>query len=194
MPGWKTTDKEFEIWSTGFEGVAAHEGTQFVELNAWVDGTLYQDSTGIQAGSVLEFTFAHRGRSGKDAMKLTITDFGADNSLDGGDDTVLFTSEYATGKDAWAVYDSTKEKQLKALGNTLRFAYGAVSSSTGEIGAGNFLDAANFGIGVVSNPEAKVKPTELVFGNKATLSGKLEQIKTYGDDGKAVFPFYLDHR
>ena len=91
MPGWKTTDKEFEIWSTGFEGVAAHEGTQFVELNAWIDGTLYQDSKGIQPGSVLEFTFAHRGRSGKDSMKLTITELGADNSLDGGDDTVLFT-------------------------------------------------------------------------------------------------------
>ena len=68
MPGWKTTDKEFEIWSSGFEGVAAHEGTQFVELNAWIDGTLYQDSTGIQPGSVLEFTFAHRGRSGEDTM------------------------------------------------------------------------------------------------------------------------------
>jgi hypothetical protein len=190
MPGWKTTDKEFEIWGSGFEGVAAHEGTQFVELNAWIDGTLYQDSKGIQPGSVLEFTFAHRGRSGKDAMKLTITDLGADTSLDGGDDTVLFTREYATGKDAWAVYDSTKEKQIKALGNTVRFAYGAVSSSTGEIGAGNFLDAANFGIGVVSNPKTKDKPTELVFGNKATLTGRLEQIKTYGD-GMAVFPFYL---
>jgi hypothetical protein len=150
MPGWKTTDKEFEIWSSGFEKVAAHEGTQFVELNAWIDGILYQDSTGIEAGSVLEFTFAHRGRSGEDTMKLTITDLGADNSLAGGDDTVLFTKEYSTGKDAWAVYDSTKEKQIKALGNTVRFAYGAIKSATGEIGAGNFLDAANFGIGVVT--------------------------------------------
>ena len=150
MPGWKTTDKEFEIWGTGFLGVAAHEGTQFVELNAWIDGTLYQDSTGIQPDSMLEFTFAHRGRNGEDAMKLTITDLGADNSLDGGDDTVLFTREYTTGKDAWAVYDSTKEKQIKALGNTVRFAYGAISATGGNKGQGNFLDAADFGIGVVA--------------------------------------------
>ena len=35
------------------------------------------------------------------------------------------------------------------------------------------------------------KPKEIVFGKKVTLSGRIEQIKTYGDDGKAVFPFYL---
>jgi hypothetical protein len=123
MPGWKTTDTHFEIWGTGFMDVAAHEGTQFVELNAYIDGTLYQDSTGIQRGSLLEFTFAHRGRNGDDTMKLTIGDLGADNSLDGGDDTVLFTNEYTTGKDAWAVYDSTTEQKIKALGNSVMFAY-----------------------------------------------------------------------
>ena len=42
-----------------------------------------------------------------------------------------------------------------------------------------------------AKPKAKGKPTELVFGNNATLTGKLEQIKTNGEDGKAVFPFYL---
>lgn len=42
-----------------------------------------------------------------------------------------------------------------------------------------------------AKPKSKGKPTELVFGNKATLSGKLEQIKTNDADGNAVFPFYL---
>ena len=165
MPGWKTTDTHFEIWGTGFKEVPAHEGTQFMELNAYIDGTLYQDSTGIQPGSVLEFTFAHRGRSGDDTMKLTITDLGADNSLDGGDDTVLFTNEYTTGNDAWAVYDSTTEQQIKALGNTVRFAYGAISTATGELGEGNLLDAANFGIGVVSMPQAATD-TKAAYGAK----------------------------
>ena len=36
-----------------------------------------------------------------------------------------------------------------------------------------------------AKPKAKGKPTELVFGNKATLTGKLEQIKTNGEDGNA---------
>jgi hypothetical protein len=161
MPGWKTTDKSFEVWDSkfkaeGLEMVVPHEGNQFVELNAYIDGTLYQDSTGIKEGTLLDFTFAHRGRSGKDTMKLTITDLGADNSMAGGDDTVLFTKEYTTGNVAWAVYDSTEEKKIKALGNTVRFAYGAVKSATGEIGAGNFLDAANFGEGVIP-PENAMK-------------------------------------
>jgi len=175
MPGWKTTDKEFEIWGSGFLEVPAHEGNQFVELNAWIDGTLYQDSTGIQQGSVLEFTFAHRGRNGDDAMKLTITDLGADNALDGGDDTVLFTKEYTTGKDAWTVYDSTKEKQIKALGNTVRFAYGAVSATGGNLGQGNLLDAANFGIGVVSAPPMAMNETEAALPTRKLINTSFEE-------------------
>ncbi len=149
IPGWTTTDTHFEIWSTGHEKIAAHQGTQFAELNAYNNGTLYQDSTGIQAESVLEFTFAHRGRDGKDTMKLTITDLGADNTLDGVDDKELFAKEYTTGKDAWKVYTSATEPQIKALGNTVRFAYGAISASGGNLAKGNLLDAANFGIGVI---------------------------------------------
>ena len=34
------------------------------------------------------------------------------------------------------------------------------------------------------------KPKEFTFGKKVTLSGRIEQIKTYDDDG-AVFPFFL---
>ncbi len=154
MPGWKTTDTKFEIWGSGFKDVVAHEGTQFVELNAYINGTLFQDSTGIPRGSVLEFTFAHRGRSGDDTMMLSIGDLGADNALGGGDDTVLFANQYTTGKDAWAVYDSTTEPTIKALGNTVMFAYSAISTATGELGEGNLLDAANFGIGVVSMQQA----------------------------------------
>lgn len=152
IPRWKTTGEMFEIWTSGFQGVTAHHGDQFVELNAHIDGSLYQDSTGIKQGAVLEFSFAHRGRNGDDTMKLTITDLGADNAI-GGDDKVLFTKEYTTGKSAWAVYDNTTEPTIKAMGNKVRFAFSAVYA-TGEKGPdkteGNFLDAAYFGVGVVT--------------------------------------------
>ncbi|MCA9060087.1 MAG: hypothetical protein KDA85_16380, partial [Planctomycetaceae bacterium] len=159
----------------------AYDGDQFVELNAKIDGTLYQDATGIKAGSVLEFTFAHRGRFGNDTMKLTITDLGADDSLGGGDDTVLFTKEYTTGKDAWAVYDSTTEKSIVAIGNPVRFAYTAVYG-TGDNGAnkteGNFLDSADFGIGVVTaRPDrgltaSKLPGTIVAFKRIVTRAGQ----------------------
>jgi hypothetical protein len=178
MPGWKTTDTHFEIWSTGFKEVKAYEGTQFGELNAYIHGTLFQDSTGIQAGSLLEFTFAHRGRSGLDTMRLTITDLGADNTPEGGDDKVLFTHDYTTGNDEWKVYTSTTEEPIKALGNTVRFAYGAVSTATGELGEGNLLDAANFGIGVVTHKH-EVAGVNITFTDDgtdttATISGSLD--------------------
>lgn len=185
MPGWKTTDTRFEIWSSGFLGVPAHEGTQFVELNAYIDGTLYQDSTGIQRGSVLEFTFAHRGRNGDDTMKLTITDLGADNSLGGGDDTVLFTKQYTTGKDAWAVYDSTTEQKIKALGSTVRFAYGAIAATGGNLGQGNLLDAADFGVGVVSEaPPENAMKLDIAGGGGAFTFG----YRTIAQPGFTEFP------
>jgi hypothetical protein len=152
IPGCKTSGKLFEIWSTDFLGVKAHDGNQFVELNAKEDATLYKESAGIKRDAELEFSFAHRGRNGDDTLKLTITDLGADNSAEGGDDQELFAKEYTTGKSAWAVYDSTTEPNIVALGNKVRFAYTAVFATGGkgpDLTEGNFLDAADFGVGVV---------------------------------------------
>lgn len=145
IPGWQTTDSAFEIWGTGFNGVPAYEGNQFAELNAFIAGTLYQDVSGITAGSLVGFQFAHRGRAGNDTMRLTITDLGANGVLGGGDDTVLFTDTYTDGTAAWGFY--TNGSPILALGNTVRFAYEAVSSAGGA-SVGNFLDAADFGVGV----------------------------------------------
>lgn len=194
IPGWKTTDTHFEIWGTGFMGVAAHEDTQFVELNYLKHGKLFQDSTGIEKGTILEFTFAHRGRNGEDKMKLTITDLGADNKLNGGDDTVLFEKEYTTGNKAWRVYDHKKEKQIVALGNNIQFAYEAISTATGELGEGNLLDAANFGIGVVSmqkeTPIVSVSAGEVHIKTPDGLcydfQGTGEFLCAQSDDKKAI--------
>lgn len=160
IPGWNTSAGAFELWSTGFKGVEAHDGTQFAELNANKEGTLYQDSSGIEKGAVLEFSFAHRGRNGDDTMKLTITDLGADSSGGTSDDTVLFAKEYTSGKGTWKVYDSNGEPKILALGNKVRFAYSAVktapsSSASPANTEGNFLDSADFGVGVVTKNASK---------------------------------------
>jgi WD40 repeat protein/serine/threonine protein kinase len=153
IPGWKTTSEQFEIWSTGFLGVDAYEGEQFVELNAREEGTLYQDQADIAKDAVIEFSFAHRGRNGNDTLKLTITDLGADNAAGGDDDQELFVKEYTTGQNAWAVYESTSEPSIKALGHKVRFAYTAIHATGGkgpDNTEGNFLDSADFGVGVVT--------------------------------------------
>lgn len=97
-------------------GSYAHEGAQFVEINALIAATLYQDVTGIQSGSMLDFTFAHRGRNGDDTMKFSITDLGADNAIGGGDDTELYAYEYSSGNDEWSVYGTDDEMEIEAWG------------------------------------------------------------------------------
>lgn len=146
IPGWRTTatDNAIEIWGNGFNGVPAFEGVDFAELNATQVSTLFQDVAGIPAAATIGFQFAHRGRAGVDTMRLTITDLGADNVFGGGDDSVLFTNTYSDGTAAWGFYTGTG---ITALGNSVRFAYEAVSAAGGPT-VGNFLDDVDFGVGV----------------------------------------------
>ncbi|MEZ6057199.1 MAG: protein kinase [Planctomycetaceae bacterium] len=156
IPGWRSTRGLFEIWPTGFLGVPAYDGNQFVELNARSEGTLFKDVRSIQKDTSIEFTFAHRGRNGEDTLKLTITDLGADNAAGGGDDTELFAKEYTTGNKEWVVYDNKAEPEIKSHGNRVRFAFSAISTAGGQgtgNAEGNFLDAAHFGAGVVTTKQ-----------------------------------------
>ncbi|MFH0989286.1 MAG: FG-GAP-like repeat-containing protein, partial [bacterium] len=65
VPGWKTTasDHIIEVWGSGFGGVPAYSGNQFIELNATMVGTLYQSFTAIP-GRTVTVAFARRGRAG----------------------------------------------------------------------------------------------------------------------------------
>lgn len=151
VPGWSTTasDGLIEIWSDGYSNVASFNGTQHIELNANEASVLYQDISGIAAGTPIGYEFAHRGRFGVDVIRLTITDYGDDNTYGTGDDVTLYQHDYNTDKTNWVFYSSSTDGvTLTALGNTIRFEYQAVSTSTGEPSIGNFIDAANFGVGV----------------------------------------------
>jgi hypothetical protein len=163
IPGWKTTDSSFEIWGTGFLGVPAYEGIQFAELNAYIAGTLYQDVAGIAAGARVGFQFAHRGRSGNDIMNFSLTDLGVDNVAGGGNDTVLFSKNYTDGVSAWGFYNASAEAAIYAMGNTVRFSYTAIYA-VGGASVGNFLDAADFGVGVGGVPAPDGGPSVALLG------------------------------
>jgi len=163
VPGWDTTDTynpssypngPIEIWN-GTQpqvngGPVAYEGSQYAEINAYQDAALYQQVTGISAGSLIGYEFAHRARVGTDVMRLTITDLGINGYFGGGDDTVLYTNTYTDTTAAWGFYSAGNV--ASALGNTIRFSYGAVSTGSGDPSIGNFLDAAAFGVGVGTVP------------------------------------------
>lgn len=153
IPGWKTTDSRFELWSDDAWGLGfkAYEGNQWAELNYVIAGTLYQDVSGIAAGSRVGFQFAHRARPGGseyrvDKMSFALTDLGANGEFGDSDDTQLFYKEYSDSTLAWGFYTAATEVPIYALGHTVRFAYTAIDSYAPSFG--NFLDAADFGVGV----------------------------------------------
>ena len=99
VPGWKTTAStgNIEIWrqpGPDLTGVPAYDGQRYAELNADTIGALFQNVTGITAGTQLGWQLAHRGRAGSDTMRLNIIDLGGNNVLGGGDDTLLYTQSF----------------------------------------------------------------------------------------------------
>jgi hypothetical protein len=50
-----------EVWGTGFGGVSAAQGTNFVELNAYVSSMIYQNMY-LANGDIISFNFRHRAR------------------------------------------------------------------------------------------------------------------------------------
>lgn len=164
IPGWQTTASGniFEIWHNSFGGVNAYDGVQFAELNAYEVSTLYQDVSGIGAGSTVGWQFAHRGRAGVDVMRFVLTDLGVDGVIGGGDDTQLFSLQVSDGNTAWGYYTGGG---ITATGNNVRFSFVSVSAAGGAT-VGNFLDAADFGVGVGSVPE----PGTLALAGLALLA------------------------
>lgn len=148
LPGWQTTDTKFELWSDGHNGVTSYEGSQHVELNALVAGTLFQEASGVATDQEVGFEFAHRGRESDDTMMMTITDLGADNIFGNADDTLLFSKDYTTGNADWTFYTSANEATITTLGNDIRLAYTAVGGTS----LGNFLDDVDFGVGIATVP------------------------------------------
>lgn len=151
-PGWSTTasDHQMEIWSSGLFSVPAFEGNQFMELNANLPATVYQDISGIGAGLNIDFSFAHRGRDTQESMQFTITNLGADGIFGTADDATLFSKIYTDGTNAWGIYSSTTESAILSTGDKIRVAF----QSLGPGSRGNFID----GVEVTTSGEVAMTP------------------------------------
>ncbi len=132
VPCWGTTasDNKIEVWHTGFNGVPSYSGSQFIELNAFMVSTLYQDFITVP-GTLITASFAHRGRAGTDVMSVEIGPVG-------GPYTLLGT--YTDGNTAWGYYTANYTVPT-GLGNNFTLRFNSVSASGGNPAIGNFLDA-----------------------------------------------------
>jgi gliding motility-associated-like protein len=139
VPCWNTTasDGMVEVWGSGYNAgfgpVPSYSGNQFMELNANMVSTLYQNFyAGI--GTNVNIQFAHRGRGGIDSMSVSI-------GLVGGPYVTL--GIFGDGNISWGYY--SVNYNIPTLGNySLRFNSISYSATT----AGNFLDD----ISIIVNP------------------------------------------
>lgn len=131
--GWKTTasDGKIEFWANGFNGVSSYSGNQFVELNANQPATLYQDFAAVPNDTVA-ISFAHRGRSGTDVMKVEIGPVGGPYTNLG---------QFSDGNTAWGFY--TVNYTFPSLAGTYSLRFTSVSSTGNDPSFGNFLDAVS---------------------------------------------------
>jgi uncharacterized repeat protein (TIGR01451 family) len=136
VPGWTSTDPSgIEIWQSGFNGVTAPVGGQFVELNATTNGTLSQ-SIASTPGQILQWSLLHRGRSGVDTMQVLI---GSSAS------NLVPIRTISDGTSAWGRYSGA---YVVPAGQTSTYlAFRAISTATGDLSVGNFMDDVSFGSG-----------------------------------------------
>lgn len=71
--GWQTTSEAqvIEVWMDGHRGVPAPEGSQFVELDANMPDTLWQDLE-LPPDQLMYWSFLHRGRIGSEDVELEL--------------------------------------------------------------------------------------------------------------------------
>ena len=133
--GWQTSAEGFiEIWSSGFSSssggpVPAAAGNQFAELNANVPGTLYQTFCLNGAGGTINWAIKHRGRAGTDVAEVR---FGPTLA------TVTTVATMTDGNAAWGSYSGTYSIPVGQTSIVLAFV--AVSTATGSLSVGNFID------------------------------------------------------
>lgn len=131
--GWSTTTHHniIEIWTSGFQGIEAYEGNQFAELNAKNAASNYQVIS-TQPGDILYWSFAHRGRASTTVPDVMQVEIGPEGGA------YNYSATMSDTKSAWGFYEGTYT--VPAGQTETRFALAAVSTATGNISVGNFVD------------------------------------------------------
>ena len=129
-----TAEDNVEFWSTGFQSTPSFEGSQFVELNANIAGTLYQNLATIP-GTQMVFSIAHKARSTNPETMQVL----AGSSVNSLSSLGTFQSNIqGPDRNGWTRHSGT---YTVPSGQTLTtFAF----RSLGGGSSGNFLDGIEF--------------------------------------------------
>ena len=152
VPGWTTSaaDHKIEIWSNGFNGVSAPEGSQFAEINATQAAELYQVVDTVP-GQKLVWSLAHRARAAGAAGDTMSVNIGAETAAP--NSTTTFTDNLTDG---WVRH--TGEYVVPAGQTKTRFGFESGPTASGNKSIGNFLDDIFF---TTTSCFAQEQPVEL---------------------------------
>lgn len=169
FPGWQTTDDQgmFEVWDHATPGPG---DSQYIELNAYSAGAVYQDIA-TTACDILTFSVQHRARmTGTDVMHVLAGAAGGTgdagltaleaSTFDGAPlatKTTEISDEIGSEGDDTAWHTWTGTYQVPAGQTNTRIAFAAVSSSSGDVTAGNFLDNVSITAETATCPAPKKK-------------------------------------
>lgn len=138
VPGWNVVDEgttstdvvddNVEFWNSGFQGVPAQSGNQFIELNADKQTPVFFEIC-MFAGETLTWSLWHRGRNGVDQMFLNVTDANGN---------ALANQTFSTGNTAWVNYTGTVTNT--GPNGSVRFTFRPGTTASGSPTIGNFID------------------------------------------------------
>lgn len=164
VPGWSTTasDRLIELWSDGFNKVAAPAGSQFAELNATQDSELFQVVPTVP-GQELTWTLYHRAGAAAaigDTMSVRIGAAGVDP-----DSVTEFTDALSDG---WVLHTGI---YVVPKGQTeTRFGFASGRTASGNKSIGNFLDNINFTATQCLSAQATAPPVNVSSSASTTPS------------------------
>ena len=125
VDNWDTSGDSIEIWSDGFNGVPAVQGTQFMELNSTAAQEVFQTIQVPAEQITISYSFSHRGRNDVDTVEFFLGEDQASREL-------IRTA--STGNTSWALYSGEWEKPAGVTSVYVEFA------SVDPGGAANFID------------------------------------------------------
>lgn len=162
MPCWRTTasDSTIEVWGDGFFGVRSYSGDQFIELNAYMVATLYQNFTVIP-GTNITIGFAHRGRAGIDTISVSIGPNGG---------PYITLGYFGDDRTDWNYY-TLNYIVPSNLGNYYSLRFNSIYAAGGNQTIGNFLDAISV---YIPGPEIIITSNGVLCFNSADGSASAQ--------------------
>jgi hypothetical protein len=149
-----------EIWGSGFLGVPAAEGDNFVELNAYVNSMIYQNMY-LVTGDVITYDFRHRARTdgSLEQAGLVIEDQ-SENVI-----AAIYQTSLPSSTSAW----STNQGTYTFTGTSGVYRLGFRTLSSFAAGGGNLIDA----IKIFLNPIIDLKYSAISSSCEGNSNGSI---------------------